>query len=99
MMEYMEWIQVQAASGQVTTLEDKLFGVVKDLRSKKAFKGLLRTDGFRHVSLAGCFSILLVWNSDAPVHQGSTLGMHLKETMKTFGLVNHSVWINRDPSR
>ena len=95
----MEWIQVQAANGQVTTLENELFGVVKDLRSQKAFKGLLRADGFRHVSLAGCFLILLVWEADASVHQGSTLGMNLKETMKTFGLVNHSVWVNRDPSR
>lgn len=98
-MEYIEWIQVQAASGQVETFENELLGIVKDLRRTQAPKGLLRADSFRHVSLAGCFSILLVWNSDAPVHQGSTLGMHLKETMKTFGLVNHSVWINRDPLR
>lgn len=98
-MGYMEWIQVQAASGQVATLEDELFGVVKELRRTQEFKGLLRADGFRHVSLTGCFLILLVWDANAPVHQGSTLGMNLKETMKAFGLVNHSVWINPDPSR
>ena len=99
MMEYMEWIQVQAASGQEEILEKELYGIVKDLRPKRATMGLLRADSFRHVSLTGCFLILLVWETAAPIHQGSTLGMNLKETMKTFGLVSHSVWSAQNPSR
>jgi hypothetical protein len=99
MMKTMEWIQVQAASGQEATLEKELYGIVKDLRRKPESMGLLRTDSFRHASLPGCFLILMVWETETPLHQGSIPGINLKETMKTFGLVNHSVWINRDPSR
>ena len=99
MMETMEWIQVQAASGQEKTLEKELYGIVKDLRRKPETTGLLRADSFRHVSLPGCFLIVLVWETKVSLHQGSIQGMNLKETMKTFGLVNHSVWINRDTSR
>lgn len=99
MTETLEWIQVQAASAQEENLEKELFGIIRDLRRNPETVGLFRVDSFRHVSLAGCFLILLKWETDAPLHQGSILGIRLKETMKTFGLVNHSVWINQDPSR
>lgn len=98
-METIEWIQVMAASGQEGTLEKELFGIVKDLRRKPEPMGLIRADSFRHVSLTVCFLILLVWETEASLQEGSIPGMSLKETMKSFGLVSHSVWINRDPSR
>jgi hypothetical protein len=41
----------------------------------------------------GCFALRLFWDTDDPQPRGSLLGMSLAQSLKTFGLVDHSVWI------
>jgi hypothetical protein len=43
----------------------------------------------------GYFALRLFWNTDTPQTQGSMIGLSLTQALKVFGLVDHSVWIEK----
>jgi hypothetical protein len=41
-------------------------------------------------------SLCLLWKTKKFEPQGSNVGMHLTNTLKKYGLVDHSVWVEKD---
>jgi hypothetical protein len=89
-MKWLEFIKVQAAGTQGQTVIPELLEITAELKKSP---GLVETDVYDRASAYGDFAVLLLWDTDQPQHQGSVEGLNLKQILKKFGLVNHSVWI------
>lgn len=88
-MKYVEIIEVRAQGNRRIALESHL-------------SSLLRDDPYKHeISIfynshfKDDISLHLAGESTEIAKNGSTLGMHLVSTLKDFGIVNHSVWIQK----
>jgi hypothetical protein len=91
-MKWLETIKVQAASGQEFTAERELLALTHDIRKSSQCPGVLHVEIYRHIVVPGYFALYLFWETKSPQIQGSMLGLQLKQTLKTFGLVDHTVW-------
>jgi hypothetical protein len=89
-MKWIEFIKVQAAGTQGQAALPELSELTADL---KKTPGLVEADVYDRASAYGDFAVLLLWDTDQPQQEGSMEGLHLKQILKKFGLVNHSVWI------
>ena len=88
-MIWMEFIKVQAGRANVAA---KLNDFVLEC---KQCKGLLDAKVFVHAMVEDC-SLCLLWKTDKAEPQGSSLGLHLSNTLKKYGLVDHSVWVEKE---
>jgi hypothetical protein len=84
----MEFIKVQTVGSNVAA---KLQNFVTE--SNKCH-GLLEARVYSHAMIDDC-SLCLFWNTDRPEPQGSSVGLHLSNTLRKYGLVDHSVWVEK----
>lgn len=92
-MRWLETIKVQSATGKEKTTENELTLLVREIRKNTDRQGLRAATVSRHASVSGYFALRLLWDTDDLQASGSSLGMNLAQSLKTFGIVNHSVWI------
>jgi len=92
-MKWLETIKVQAAGDQEGVMEKELTALAHDLGKAPECPGLVETALYSHASVPGHFAIRLFWDTQCLQIQGSLLGLSLTQTLKAFGLVDHSVWI------
>jgi hypothetical protein len=92
-MRWLETIKVQSATGKEKATENELSIVVREIRKNTDRQGLQEAAVSSHASVPGCFALRLFWDTDDPQSRGSLLGMSLTQSLKVFGLVDHSVWI------
>jgi len=50
---------------------------------------------YRHAALETDLSVHLHWESERPERNGSALGLRLAQAFKEFGLVHHSIWVEK----
>ncbi len=87
-MKWMEFIKVQTAQPNIAA---KLMNFVAECGK---CHGLLETKIFDHATVNDC-SICLRWDTDRPESQGSRVGLSLCNTLRKYGLVDHSIWVER----
>ena len=87
-MIWMEFIKVQSAHSKVAAM---LQNFVVDC---KKCHGLLDAKVFVHAMFKDC-SLCLLWKTARPEPLGSRVGLHLTDTLKKYGLVDHSVWVEK----
>ena len=92
-MRWLETIKVQSATGEEKATKNELSILVREIRKNTERKGLQEASVSSDASVPGCFALRLFWDTESPQHRGSLLGMSLAQSLKTFGLVDHSVWI------
>ena len=92
-MKWMETIKVQSATGKEQTSESELNILAHEVQKDPARQGLREATVSSHATVPGYFALRLFWDTDDPQASGSLLGMNLAQSLKVFGLVNHSVWI------
>jgi len=92
-MRWMETIKVQSATGKEHTTEHELTVLSREVQKNSGRQGLREATVSSHASVPGCFALRLFWDTDDPQPRGSLSGMSLAQSLKTFGLVDHSVWI------
>lgn len=92
-MRWMETIKVQSATGKEHTTEHELTALAREVRKNPDRQGLREATVSSHATVPGCFALRLFWDTDDPQPRGSLLGMSLAQSLKAFGLVDHSVWI------
>lgn len=88
-MKWMELIKVQTAKPIIAA---KLLSYTEGCSQ---CRGLLEAKVFRHASVDDC-SLCLRWDTDRPEPQGSSVGLYLSSSLKQYGLVDHSVWIEQE---
>jgi hypothetical protein len=92
-MRWMETIRVQSATSKEHSTEHELTVLAREVQKNPDRQGLRDATVSSHASVHGCFALRLFWDTDDPQPRGSLLGMSLAQSLKTFGLVDHSVWI------
>ena len=92
-MRWMETIKVQSATGKEHSAERELTVLAREVQENPERQGLRDAAVSSHATVPGCFALRLFWDTDDPQPRGSTLGMSLAQSLKAFGLVDHSVWI------
>ncbi len=70
--------------------------ILKTALYMRGNKGLTDVKVYSNAHMANYFSIRLIWNTDYFKCPGSKEGMNLREFLKQFGLVNYSVWIEKE---
>ena len=95
-MKWLETIKLQSASGMESKTERELHGLANEVRNGPDLKGSVEVAVYSQASVPGYFAICLFWSTGPPPLRGSPLGMRITQTLKTFGLVDHSVWIEKE---
>ena len=94
-MRWMETIKVQSATGKEQVIVDELIALAKQVQKSGNGHGLQEAMVSCHASVPGYFALRLFWNTDTPQTRGSMIGLSLTQALKVFGLVDHSVWIEK----
>lgn len=88
-MKWMEFIKVQTTKpGIAETLLSFIEGCSR-------CHGLLDAKVFQHASVDDS-SLCLRWDTEQPELQGSSIGVYVSNSLKQYGLVDHSVWIEQE---
>lgn len=58
--------------------------------------GLVRINMYDSASYQTDLALSLTWDTDALRHEGSKAGLSIREALKTFGLVEHSIWVEKE---
>jgi hypothetical protein len=95
-MKWLETIKVQTAIGFETAMEKEFKVLMKDLLTKTRSLGLEKAHIYNHASVPGYFAICLTWETEVPQTTGSLIGLNLSQAYKAFGLVDHSVWVEKE---
>lgn len=88
-MKWMEFIKVQTTKSILVT---KLLSLIEGCSQ---CRGLLEAKAFQHASVDDC-SLCLRWDTDKPELEGSSIGVYLSNSLKQYGLVDHSVWVEQE---
>ena len=88
MKKWLEVIKLRSAGKDSGLLEEFLMSKDKFDESR-----LVEMKTYHHAALGSDLSIHLHWESEQPEQNGSSLGLHLAQALKEFGLVDHSIWV------
>lgn len=90
-MRWMEMITLRAAQRQGK--DEEIAGILSDsVRQMGQPEGLLEAKILSCASFRSDLALNLVWETNRPERNGSRLGLSLAQTLKTFGLVEHTIW-------
>jgi hypothetical protein len=89
-MAWLEIIEIRAMGSNREILKSQLQDLINDL-SKEVKLGSVKI--FKQVLLETDFSIHLFHDSEKPDTGCSTICSQLVSSLKDFGFVNHTVWI------
>ena len=92
-MKWLEVIHLRSAKPNTDMLDSFLDQLVDDIRKEE---GSLKFNLFKRVDLATDVCLQLNHGSKQVKPPGSRLGMHLSSLFKSFGMVNHTVWVEKE---
>ncbi len=72
-------------------------GLLLDAVSRAAGEaGLVRIRMYHSASHQTDLALSLTWDTNSFHHEGSRAGLSISEALKTFGLVEHSIWVEKN---
>ena len=86
-MKWLEIIELRSGNSDLESQLEKIVNEVEDEINKQAIKAYSR------VQIDTDFSIHLFHDSEINEFGRSPLGLRIASSLKEFGLVNHSIWI------
>ncbi len=89
-MKWVEIIELRSVNSNRELLESQMHKLSIEV-GKEAKKQAIRI--YRRVMIDTDFSIHLCHDSKRVENSGSQLGLCLASSLKEFGLVNHSIWV------
>jgi len=89
-MKWLEVIKLRSAGKGSGLPEEYLMSIDKFNQ-----KGLVEINIYHHAALETDLSVHLHWESEQVEQNGSSLGLRLAQALKEFGLVDHSIWIEK----
>ena len=91
-MKWLEIIELRSVESNRTLLESQLQSLINEV-NQEARQQKIKV--YSHITVETDFSIHLYHDSKEADISGSPLGQRLASALKEFGLVNHSVWVDR----
>ena len=92
-MKWLEIIELRSAGRNRTLLESQLQNVISNEVNQVPKQQTIKV--YNHLAVETDFSIHLLHDSKEADIGGSPLGLRLASALKEFGLVNHSIWVER----
>ena len=97
-LRWIETIRIQVAAGKETAAREQLTVLVHEIEELVRTGALESITASRNALVPEYFALRLFWNTGEPHRWGSTLGVIVAHSMKEFGLIDHSLWIEeREP--
>jgi len=93
-MKWMEMVRLRTLQSNEKWLPALLFD---SIRSRAGEPGLLDIHVYRNASSQSDVSITFVWETESSDPQGSSAALSIAQTLNAYGLVEHSVWLEKDP--
>ncbi len=90
-MKWLEIIKLRSAGKHFGLLEELSISIEKLSQGE-----LVEMKTYHHAALETDLSVHLHWESGRPEQNGSALGLRLAQALKEFGLIDHSIWIERE---
>ncbi len=90
-MKWLEVIKLRSAGKNFESLKESLLS--SDKFSQPA---LVEMKTYHHAALETDLSVHLHWESTRLEQNGSALGLRLVQVFKELGLVDHSVWVEKE---
>jgi hypothetical protein len=90
-MKWLEVIKLRSAGKDSALLKELLLSLDRFSQS-----GLVETKTYHHATLETDLSVHLHWQSERPEQNGSSLGLRLIQALREFGLIDHSIWIEKE---
>jgi hypothetical protein len=87
-MKWLEVIRLRSAEKDSELLKELLLSF-----DKASQRGLVEMKTYHHAALETDVSVHLLWESEQPEQNGSSLGLRIGQALKEFGLIDHSVWV------
>ncbi|MFC1888254.1 hypothetical protein ACFL4G_00720 [Thermodesulfobacteriota bacterium] len=91
-MRWIEIINLRSASVPRESIEQKLPGSTAEV---KLSESLMAIQVYRHATLDTDLSVHLLFESPGPETRPSALGQQLVALLREYGLVNHSIWVEK----
>jgi len=91
-MKWLEIIELRSVGSNRALLESELQSLINEV-NQEARQQKIKV--YSHITVETDFSIHLYHDSKEAEIGGSPLGLRLATALKEFGLVNHSVWVER----
>ncbi|MBN1381318.1 MAG: hypothetical protein JXA41_06570 [Deltaproteobacteria bacterium] len=88
-MKIIELIRVRTGSDNLKRNFEILRQIAKEAMRMRP-KGAVQL--FQDNSVLGDFAYILTWNDETIDAEGSPLGLKIKESIKTLGIVDYAVW-------
>lgn len=89
-MKWLEMIELRSVENHRELLESQLQQLMHDVNREADAKDI---KAYHRIMLDTDVSIHLVHESPHAEQNGSSLGVRLASSLREFGLVNHSVWV------
>jgi hypothetical protein len=90
-MKWLEVIKLRSAGKDSGLLEELLLSI-----ERLSQDGLMEMKIYDHAALETDLSVHLHWESGRLEQNGSALGLRLAQALKEFGLIDHSMWIEKE---
>jgi hypothetical protein len=95
-MKWLETIKVQVATGFEATIMKEF-----NISNQSILKNPDRLSPkkilfYNHALVPGHFIVFLKWDTEYVQTTGSLIGLNLLQSLKAFGLIDHSVWIQKE---
>jgi len=91
-MAWLEIIEIRAVGNNRDLFEAQLHSLINQLNQEKTLNNVKI---YKHVLLETDFSIHLLHDSQKTDTGCSSICMQLIPSLKDFGLVNHTVWVEK----
>ncbi|MEJ2656299.1 MAG: hypothetical protein P8012_03775 [Desulfobacterales bacterium] len=92
-MKWIEVIEIRSTGDTRKQLEKHIQEIINHAE-KKSGQPIIKL--YNRMNIVTDLSIHLVHNSSVAKKRGSSLGIRLVSALKSYGLVNHTIWIEKD---
>jgi hypothetical protein len=91
-MLWMEMIRLRTTQGHLKGAVDLLLDAARHVAGAD---GLVRVHMYDNASLHTDLALSLIWDTSSPEQRGSRAALSISDTLKNFGLVEHSIWLEK----
>lgn len=95
-MRWQEIIKVRTSEGIDSHMITEFLSLFETMLDSSE---LIQATVTRHASIESDLCVLLEWNSESVKTAGSSLALLLSEQLKKYGVVDHSVWVEKGSAR
>lgn len=92
-MLWMEMIRLRTTHGQLNNVADLL---LETLGRAAEEAGLVQIHMYNSASYQTDLALSFTWDTNSFQHEGSRAALTISEALKTFGLVEHSIWVEKE---